>query len=127
MVTDSTHQANAQALVTQAQLSVNANVPDFVPFIPVCGTAVGTTNDPGLDVYREHFLPSTISTIPDSISITPNDGSLGTTVTCKTVKGTYPALTLGGGTEEGGDVGGLIEGPFTANPPHPGPTEGQPH
>jgi len=127
MVTDSTNQTNAQALVTQAQLSVNANVPDFVPFVPVCGTAIGTTNDPGLDVYREHFLPSTISTIPDTISITPDDGSVGSTVTCKTVKGTYPALTLGGGVEAGGDVGGIIEGPFTANPPYPGPTESSPH
>jgi len=73
--------------VTQAQLSVNDNVPDFVPFIPVCGTAIGTTNDPGLDVYREHFsyLTNTATnpaTTPDTITITPNDGSLGSTVTC---------------------------------------------
>jgi hypothetical protein len=127
IITDSTNQTNVQKLVTQAQLSVNANVPDFVPFVPVCGTAAGTTNDPGLDVYREHFLPSTIATIPDTISITPNDGSLGATVSCKVVKGTYPALTLGGGTEAGGDVGGLVQGPFTTSPKVPGPTEGQPH
>jgi hypothetical protein len=122
VVTDSTNQANTQALVTQAQLSVNANVPDFVPFTPVCGTAVGTTNDPGLAVWRKHFLPSTISTIPDAISITPNDGSKGATVTCKVVKGTYPSLTYGGGTEAGGDVGGAIQ----VNPASP-LTEGSPH
>jgi ABC-type phosphate transport system substrate-binding protein len=122
IVTDSTHQANVQRLVTQAQLSVNANVPNFVPFTPVCGTAVGTTNDPGLAVWREHYVPSTITTIPDTISITPNDGSKGASVICKVVKGTYPSLTYGGGTEAGGDVGGLIQ----VNPASP-LTEGQPH
>ncbi len=132
ILTDSTNLTTTQKLVTQAQLSVNGNVPDFVPFIPVCGTAVGTTNDPGLDVYREHFafLANTATnpaTTPDTVTITPNDGGLGTTVTCKVVKGTYPALTLGGSTEDGGDVGGLIQGPFTANPPTPGPTESAPH
>ncbi len=132
MITDSTNQATTQKLVTQAQLSVNQNVPDFVPFIPVCGTVAGSTNDPGLSLYREHFsflanAATNPATTPDTITITPNDGSLGTTVTCKTVKGTYPALTLGGGTEAGGDVGGLVQGPFTANPPTPGPTETAPH
>jgi hypothetical protein len=126
LITDSTGETNAQTLVTKAQNLVNSNVPDFVPFIPICGPA-GGTNDPGLDVYREHFVPSTIETTPDSISITPNDGSLGATVTCRTVKGTYPALTLGGGVEAGGDVGGTIEGPFTTSPTYPGPTESQPH
>lgn len=126
LITDSTGQTNAQALVTEAQTLVNSNIPDFVPFIPVCGAA-GGTNDPGLDLYREHFVPSTIESTPDTVSITPNDGSLGATVTCRTVKGTYPALTLGGGTEAGGDVGGIIEGPFTSSPAYPGPTESQPH
>jgi hypothetical protein len=122
IITDSTNQTNVQKLVTQAQLSVNGNVPDFVPFTPVCGTAVGTTNDPGLAVWREHYLPSTISTIPDTVTITPNDGSKGATVTCKVVKGTYPSLTYGGGTEAGGDVGGLIQ----VNPASPA-TESSPH
>jgi hypothetical protein len=127
VITDSTGEADTQTLVTEAQNLVDNNIPDFVPFIPVCATSASGINDPGLDVYREHFVPSLISEEPDTISITPNDGSLGSTVTCRTVKGSYPALTLGGGTEAGGDVGGTIEGPFTSNPPHPGPTEGQPH
>jgi hypothetical protein len=127
MITDSTHEATAQTLVTKAQQLVDTNIPDFVPFTPVCATATSGLNDPGLDVYREHFVPSTIETTPDTITITPNDGSLGATVTCRVIKATLPALTLGGGTEEGGDVGGVIEGPFTKNPTVPGPTEAQPH
>jgi hypothetical protein len=127
VITDSTHETTAQALVTKAQQLVDTNIPDFVPFIPVCATAASGLNDPGLDVYREHFVPSTIETTPDTITITPNDGSLGSTVTCRVIKATLPALTLGGGTEEGGDVGGIIQGPFTKNPTVPGPTEGQPH
>jgi len=127
MITDSTGETNAQKLVTEAQNLVDTNIPDFVPFIPVCATSASGLNDPGLDVYREHFVPSTIETIPDTVTITPNDGSLGSTVTCRVIKATLPALTLGGGTEAGGDVGGIIEGPFTKSPTYPGPTEGQPH
>jgi len=127
MITDSTGQTNAQKLVTEAQNLVDTNIPDFVPFIPVCATSASGLNDPGLDVYREHFVPSTIETIPDTITITPNDGSLGSTVTCRIIRATLPALTLGGGAEAGGDVGGIIEGPFTSSPIYPGPTEGQPH
>jgi hypothetical protein len=85
-----------------------------------------------LDVYREHFsylanAATNPATTPDTITITPNDGSVGSTVICRVVVGTYPALTLGGGVEAGGDVGGKIQGPFTANPPFPGPTESAPH
>lgn len=131
LITDSTGQSAAQTLVTEAQNLVNNNIPDFVPFTPVCATAStpGETrkNDPGLAVYREHFTPSTIESTPDTITITPNDGSLGATVTCKVVRASLPALTLGGGTEAGGDVGGTIEGPFTTSPSTPGPTENQPH
>jgi ABC-type phosphate transport system substrate-binding protein len=127
LITDAAHQTTAAALVAKAQALVNNNIPDFVPFTPVCATSASGLNDPGLDVYREHFVPSTIATIPDTITITPNDGSVGATVTCRTIRATLPALTLGGGVEAGGDVGGIIQGPFTANPPHPGPTEGQPH
>jgi hypothetical protein len=127
LITDSAGSTNANTLVAKAQALVDNNIPDFVPFTPVCATSASGLNDPGLDVYREHFVPSTIATIPDTVTITPNDGSLGATVTCRTIRATLPALTLGGGTEAGGDVGGIIQGPFTANPPHPGPTEGQPH
>ena len=127
VITDSTGETNVKALVAEAQKLVDTNIPDFVPFTPVCATSASGLNDPGLDVYREHFVPSTIETTPDSVTITPNDGSLGSSVACRVIVKTLPALTLGGGTEEGGDVGGIIEGPFTSSPSVPGPTEGQPH
>jgi hypothetical protein len=132
IVTDSAHQATAQTLVSKAQSLVNSNIPDFVPFTPVCAVAKGQTNDPGLDVYRQHFVPSAgsktdILTIPDAISITPNDGSIPATVSCTVVRATLKPLTLGGGVEAGGDVGGTIEGPFTTTPTFPGPTESAPH
>jgi len=127
VVTDSTGETNAKTLVAKAQSLVNNNIPDFVSFTPVCTTSPTGTNDPGLDVYREHFVPSTIESVPDSVTITPNDGSLGASVTCTVKRATLPALTLGGGTEEGGDVGGIVQGPFTKSPTYPGPTEGQPH
>jgi hypothetical protein len=129
MVTDASGETAAKTLVAKAQSLVDNNIPDFVPFVPVCTTSPTGVNDPGLQVYREHFIPSTIETVPDTITITPNDGSLGSSVTCTVKRGTYPALTLGGGTEAGGDVGGIVQGPFTnSNPPkYPGPTEPQPH
>ncbi|GGH17435.1 hypothetical protein [Silvibacterium dinghuense] len=127
LITDSTGETNAQALVTEAQQLVDNTIPDFVPFTPVCATSTSGLNDPGLDVYREHFVPSTIETTPDTVSITPNDGSLGSTVTCRVIAKSLPPLTLGGGTEAGGDVGGTVEGPFTSSPSTPGPTESQPH
>jgi hypothetical protein len=132
VITDSTHQTTTQTLVAKAQALVDSNIPDFVPFVPVCAAVTGGSNDPGLDMYREHFIFKTGVTnplaVPDTVSIVANDGPIGSaTVSCRTVKGTYPSLTLGGGTEAGGDVGGMLEGPFTANPPTPGPTESAPH
>ena len=136
MVTDSTNMTNAQALATEAQTLVDNTIPDFVPFNPVCSTTASGSNDPGLDVYREHYVPSTITTIPDTITITPNDGPRNTTnVTCTVVKASLPHLTLGGtdptgkNTEAGGDVGGGIEGPFSAThlPTVPGPTQTSTH
>jgi len=127
IVTDSAGEAKAKTLIAKAQSLVNSSIPDFVPFTPVCATSKGGTNDPGLAVYREHFVPSTIETVPDTITITPNDGSLGSKVTCTVVKATLSPLTLGGGTEEGGDVGGTIEGPFTKSPTVPGPTQTSNH
>ncbi len=132
LITDSTGQTNANTLVAKAQALVNSNIPDFVPFTPVCAVAKGQTNDPGLDVYRQHFVPTlgastNIEKIPDTVTITPNDGSIPSTVTCTVVRATLKPLTLGGGTEAGGDVGGTIEGPFTTTPTYPGPTESAPH
>jgi hypothetical protein len=136
IVTDSTGLTNAQTLATEAQTLVNSTIPDFVPFNPVCAVTASGTNDPGLAVYREHFVPSTITTIPDTITVTPNDGPRNTTnVTCTVVRASLPHLTLGGtdpagtNTEAGGDVGGGIEGPFTAThlPTVPGPTQTSTH
>jgi hypothetical protein len=119
MITDSTGQANAQTLVNKADALVSPTIPDFVPFTPVCG-ATKSTSEPGLTHYREHFVPSTITTVPDSISLTPNDGSRGTTLNCGTF--TLPYLSLGGGTEAGGDVGGTVitisSGNLTESQPH---------
>ena len=135
VITDSAHQTTTQTLVTYAQNLVNSNIPDFVPFIPVCAAKAGQTNDPGLDVYREHFVPSTITTIPDPVSVVANDGQVPSSVTCK-IGGakTLPALALGGGAfgttnaEEGGDVGGAIVHNTTGKSPvPPGPTQSSTH
>jgi hypothetical protein len=125
VITDSTGETNAQALVTEAEKLVDTNFPDFVPFSPICG-ATKATSDPGLKLYREHFVPSTIETIPDTITITPDDGALGATVSCGTF--TLLSYTLGGTDEAGGDVGGTPVGPNTTQPTYPGTTEtGNPH
>jgi hypothetical protein len=132
LITDSTNQTNAQALVTKAESLVDNTIPDFVPFDPQCSLTASGKNDLGLAVYREHYLPSTISSTPDAITITPNDGPRNTTnVSCTVVSGSYPHLTLGGqitagtNTEAGGDVGGAIQGPFTKSnlPSVPGATQ----
>jgi len=65
---------NTKLLVTAIQDNVNTTVPDFVPF-------VATGGDPGLKLYRSHYLQSAVS---------PNNG-------------------LSGQKEAGGDVGGCIE------------------
>ena len=115
--TNPTNYNNTVALVAAANKLINKTVPDFVPFLASCATT--GANEPGLDVYREHFTPT-------GITVTPNDGSVPTTVDCSAHSGapaqTLVGRTLGGGTEAGGDVGGKIQGPFTANPPTPGPT-----
>ncbi|HEY0785661.1 MAG TPA: hypothetical protein VGD62_07295 [Acidobacteriaceae bacterium] len=137
VVTDAAGAANATTLVNKAQALVNSQIPDFVPFNPQCRTTASGVSDPGLDVYREHYVPSTITTTPNTISITPNDGPRNTTNVSCTVGSpqSFPHLTLGGqiagnpNVEMGGDVGGTIQGPFTAShlPTVPGPTEPQPH
>ncbi|MGA2593367.1 MAG: hypothetical protein ABSH32_25910, partial [Bryobacteraceae bacterium] len=70
---------NTKLLVTAIQDNVNTTVPDFVPF-------VATGGDPGLKLYRSHYLQSGVS---------PNNG-------------------LSGQKEAGGDVGGCIETKGTA-------------
>jgi len=66
---------NTKVLVTAIQDNVNSTVPDFVPFVAVGG-------DPGLQLYRSHYLQS---------SVAPNNG------------------TAPGSKEAGGDMGGCIE------------------
>jgi hypothetical protein len=83
------------ALISKAQDEVDTKLADFVPF------ATTTAGDPGLTVYREHFLLA-------GVKVTPSNGAVS-------------GDTLGGGTEAGGDVGGLIQGPFSSAPPTPGP------
>jgi len=119
-----TDQATAQTLATEAQALVNSQIPDFVPFGPACPLTARGASDPGLDVYREHFTPYGV-TLPIA---GPNDGPQQAAVKCSINNSTLPYLTLGGqgatNTESGGDVGGVIQGPFTTSkqPTVPGPT-----
>jgi hypothetical protein len=101
VITDSTDQANVQAIVNKAETVADTVLPDFVPFTPQCGTTSGK-DDPGLGIYRAHFSLTGITT-------TPTDGPLGSNVTC-TIGGTRTLKTyaLGGTTEAGGDVGGAV-------------------
>ena len=87
-------------------------------------------------MYRAHFsfsvshIQSVASnTVTSTVTSTPNDGPAQANVACTTggVR-SLPYRTLGGyittnntNTEVTGDVGGAIQGPFTANPPVPGP------
>jgi hypothetical protein len=92
------------ALVQQeAQNYVDSGVADFVPF-SACAPGAGSSclsSHPtdGLSVYRSHFVPKGVT------GVTANNGSA-------TVAAVNGANTLGGGTEAGGDVGGLVQGPF---------------
>jgi hypothetical protein len=108
-----TNYTNTVALVNAADKLINKSVPDFVPFLASCSTS--GANEPGLDVYRSHYTQS---------GVTGVNGSVPTTVDCAAHTGeaaqTLEGLTLGGGTEAGGDVGGKIQGPFTTSPTEPG-------
>ena len=126
MITDASGQANAQTLVNKAEALVSPTLPDFVPFSPVCGST-SSTSEPGLKLYREHFVPSTVSSTPDTVSITADDGSLNSSVSCSLFKTKLLYYTLGGGTEAGGDVGGTVVGPNTTSPTYPGATQTATH
>jgi hypothetical protein len=73
-----------------AQDFVDQDVADFVPF------ATSTGSD-GLEVYRSHYTQS---------AIVANNGSK------TTANSLDNGNALGGGAEAGGDMGGLIQGPF---------------
>ena len=136
MVTDSTNLTNTQTLATEAQLLVNSTIPDFVPFLPQCKLTTSGTDEPGLDVYRAHYVPSTITTVPNTITVTANSGPLPANTSC-TVGSSYTlkSYTLGGtdpsgtNTEQGGDAGGAIQGPFSGStqPTVPGTTQTSTH
>jgi len=74
-------------LAQSAQDNVDGTVADFVPF---CTTG----NTDSLDVYRSHYT---------QLGVVGNNGAVSA---CND--------SLGGGTEAGGDMGGVIEGPFLA-------------
>jgi len=137
-ISDDANAANVKTLVAKAQTvaGVGTGVPDFVPFSPVCGSSA-SNDEKGLDVYREHFSYSVShiqsvanNTVTATVTSTPNDGPAQANVSCTTggIR-SLPFRTLGGyitanntNTEVMGDVGGAIQGPFTANPTVPGPT-----
>jgi hypothetical protein len=137
-ISDNAHVATLKTLVTKAQAvaATGTGVPDFVPFSPVCGSSA-SNDEKGLDVYREHFSFSVShiqsvanNTVTSTVTSTPNDGAVQPNVSCTTggIR-SLPFRTLGGyitanntNTEVMGDVGGAIQGPFTGNPPVPGPT-----
>jgi ABC-type phosphate transport system substrate-binding protein len=78
------------AVAQAAQDYVDQDVADFVPFLT-------STGSDGLSVYRSHFTQETI----------PGDN--GSATAANSFNG---GNALGGGAEAGGDVGGLVQGPF---------------
>jgi len=78
-------------LAAATEAAVDGSVADYVPFC--------TTGD-SLSVYRSHFK--------DTVLPAESAGNNGA-VNCSS--------TLGGDTEAGGDVGGLVEGPFDITVP----------
>ena len=137
-ISDDANAANVKTLIAKAQTvaGVGTGVPDFVPFSPVCGSSA-SNDEKGLDVYREHFSFSVShiqsvanNTVTSAVTSAPNDGPVQANVSCTTggIR-SLPFRTLGGyittnntNTEVMGDVGGVIQGPFTTNPAVPGPT-----
>ena len=105
----STDPFGPSGVAQRAQYYVDRDVADFVPFeaCPLtdltCSTHVPTD---GLSVYRSHFVPLGVS------CGTANNGSV-------TKQNSFnKGNTLGGGTENCGDVGGLIQGPFGVTTPN---------
>ena len=78
------------AVAQAAQDYVDQDVADFVPFLT-------STGSDGLSVYHSHFTQEVVT--EDNGSATAANSLNG-------------GNTLGGGPEAGGDMGGLIEGPF---------------
>jgi hypothetical protein len=99
------------ALAQQAQNYVDQQVADFVPF-SACAAGETSCNTPtdGLGVFRSHFTPAGV-TLDCGFGTTLSNGSVSTS------NAFDDANTLGGGIECGGDVGGLVYGPFGTNSP----------
>jgi hypothetical protein len=92
------------AIAQIAQDYVDSDVADFVPFdacpsgdtySPICSTAAGYNDT--LSVYHDHYTQETVAGDNGSL-VGPNSFNNGE--------------TYGGTTEKGGDVGGLVEGPW---------------
>jgi len=110
-------------LVSQeAQNYVNGDVADFIPFsacAPATGNACFGTTGPtdGLAVFRSHFQPAavlgpcTATTVKNGQITDANLADNGNTLG----GGNVPTLT--GSNECGGDVGGLIFGPYGTTSP----------
>ncbi len=106
VITDSTGQANAQALVTKAGYVADHTLPDFVPFAAACGVTA-SKDEPGLSVYREHFtITGASGTASSGIAPTSSNGSVPATINCGSRS--LVGRTIGGAGERGGDVGGTI-------------------
>jgi hypothetical protein len=112
--TGSTDPVGPAALAQAAQDAIDTTVADYVPFYTAKG-GIGGKSD-GLDVYHSHFT--------DQVPL----GSCAPVGTCRSVVGkngsatpvnaTDNGNTLGGGVEQGGDMGGVIEGPFDGHNGH---------
>jgi hypothetical protein len=110
LITDAAGQTNATALVAKADYVADNVLPDFVPFAAACG-ATSSKDEPGLSVYHEHFIINGASTVPSYgiVATGASNGATPATLHCTT--GGARSLfgrTLGGGSEQGGDVGGVI-------------------
>jgi hypothetical protein len=79
LVTASTNQVNAQALVNAHAKFVVTTVPDYVPYNPVFAADGTTVLDPGLQVLRSHFGCDAQTCGTNGFTGLPNDASQGTT------------------------------------------------
>lgn len=97
----------------EAQNYVDGAIADFVPFLACApGTYPCTTGSTdGLSVFRSHFTPTGVSLTSDC---TLSNGSINPPTGANGFDG---GNGLGGGTECGGDVGGLVYGPFGTDTP----------
>ena len=116
LVTDassaSVNYTNSLVWMREAEALADTTLPDIVPFDPQCAsTQDGTNDEPGLAVYRQHY----VAPYNPAIAVTANDGPQQAPVGCSSLeRGSYslPHLALGGtsssGAESGSDLGGLI-------------------